>query len=447
MVPEEETAVAPPEKPVPVCDSYVMNKKPLRFFLFAFLTVQIILIGCLTTPSAPTPTRTTPESPAPAATETPRAEAIAPWYLLRGGPKLDQGWGVDVDAAGNIYFAVFQQDAGEPFADMMIYKFSPDGTEIWRTRWGGKLMEKAFIITVAEPYAYVGGLTYSSAIDLNAADMAVLALSTEDGGVAWEFTWGQGYGYEEVDGLVVDGEKIYISGWTTGKTTGNDLAVLKLDLQGNLVWANTWGGDKWDQADGQLVVDNDTLYVCGRYNGENYLLGGEALIVRFSKETGRYLSHAVWGGPIGTDALGMAGDGTYLYTVGLTVDRGNGGQTFLLKWDKNLNLIWERLWGGKGSEEARAVAVGPSGDVYIAGASDSYSNGGAKDIVFLRYNPEGDLIWQRTFGGLQNEAAHGIALYGGYAYIAGNTQSIGAGQDDAILISAGAEEGIFPVFP
>jgi hypothetical protein len=424
-----------------------MKKPLLRFFLFPFLIVQILLIGCLGSPTRPIVPGSASTSPTPAATRSPRSEPFAPWFILRGGPKLDQGWGVDVDEAGNIYFATFQQAEGEPFADMVIYKFSPDGTELWRTRWGGKLMEKAFIVTVAEPYAFVGGLTSTSAVDLNAADMAVLALNMENGAVAWEFTWGQGYGYEEVDGLVVDGENMFLSGWTTGKTTGNDLAVLKLDLQGNLIWAKTWGGNKWDQADGQLVVDADTLFVCGRYEGENYLLGGEALLVRFSKETGEYLSHAVWGGPLGTDALGMASDGTYLYTVGLTVDRGHGGQIFLLKWDKNLNLIWERLWGGKGSEEARAVAVGPSGDIFIAGASDSSSNGGGKDIVLLRYDGEGNLVWQRTFGGPQNEAAHGIRLWGERVYIAGNTQSAGAGQDDAILISAGADDGLFPVFP
>jgi hypothetical protein len=330
---------------------------------------------------------------------------------------------------------------------MVIYKFAPDGTELWRTRWGGTLMQKAFIVTVAEPYAYVGGLTYTSAVDLNQADMAVLALNLEDGSLVWDFTWGQGYGYEEVDGLVVDGKNIYLSGWTTGETTGNDLAVLKMDLQGNLIWVNTWGGNKWDQADGQMVVGEDSVYVCGRYGGENYLLGGSALVARFSKETGEFVSNAVWGGPVGTDALGMAGDGTYLYTVGLTVDRGNGGQIFLLKWDESLNLIWERTWGGNGSEEARAIAVGPSGDLFIAGATGGYGEGGAKDIVLLRFDRDGNLLWFRTMGGARNEAAHGIALYGDRVYIAGNTQSAGRGQDDALLISAGADEGVFPAFP
>jgi hypothetical protein len=428
------------------------KRKPPPLFIF-FL--HLFLFACLAVPAGKIPTASstvspigsTPVSPTASREQNPTGGPVTPWYALRGGSKLDQGWGVGTDSTGNIYFASYQQADKDPFTDMVVYKFAPDGTELWRTHWGGKYMEKAFIVTVAGSIAYVGGLTYTSAFDLTAADMAVLALNTNDGSLVWDFTWGQGYGYEEVDGLVVDGDFLYLSGWTTGKTTGNDVAVVKLDLQGNLIWAKSWGGPGWDEGDGQMVVDKDTIYVAGRYNGANMILGGQGLIARFSKETGEYLSHAAWGGPLGTDALGMTSDGTFLYTVGLTIDRGNGGQIFLRKWDKDLNLIWEQLWGGKGSEEARAIEISPAGDIYIAGASDSYSNGAGMDIVLLRYDSSGNLIWFRTLGGPQNESAHGIALFADRVYIAGNTRSAGSGQDDAILISAGAGEGLFPIFP
>jgi hypothetical protein len=402
------------------------------------LSPAIACVGSLpASPTAAVPSGTPPPD------STSGKKAMPPWYLTRGGPKSDQGWGVNVDSKGDVYFATYQQAEKELFADMVVYKFSPDGKELWHAVWGGPLMEKAFVVAVKEPRVYVGGLTYTSAFDLTAADMAVLALDSDNGSIVWDFTWGQGYGYEEVDGLVVDGGSIYLSGWTTGKATGNDVAILKLDTNGGLLWAKSWGQSGWDEGDGQMVVDGDSIYVAGRFNGSNLLLGGQGLIARFSKETGEYLSHTAWGGPIFTDALGMTSDGTYLYAVGLTLDKGNGGQIFLRKFDKDWKLIWEQIWGGKGSESARAVAVGPDGDIYVAGESDRAGNGGGLDIALLRYDPQGNLVWAQTWGGPQNEGALGIALSGDFVYIAGNTRSFGNGQDEAILIKANAITGEF----
>jgi hypothetical protein len=428
-----------------------MRKKPTTHYFLTLLFLLLAGLACgqppvarATSTSTESPTATfIPSQSPPSATPFPRLDTGALWYLLRGGSRLDQGWGVDVDVEGNVYFATYQQDPAEMFADMVIYKFTSDGGELWQTRWGGPFMEKAFIVTVQNEIAYVGGLSYTSA-GLTESEMVVIALDCQDGHLIWEFTWGQGYGYQEVDGLVVEEAAIYISGWTTGETTSNDAAILKLDLAGNLSWAQTWGTEGWDQADGQMVVTADRIYVAGRYNGSNMLLGGQGYIASFAKESGETLTHQTWGGPLFTDALGLTGDDTYLYVVGLTLDQGNGGQIFLRKYDLDLNLVWEQVWGGTGSESARSVAVDPEGNIYVAGESDSYNRANGLDIVLLRYDPDGVLLWSQTWGGSQNEGALGIALDGNYLYIAANTRSFGSGQDDALLLKVDALTGQFP---
>lgn len=402
----------------------------------ALLALWLAVLACGSATSLPTSAPPTPNvNPATGTTS-------GLWYLTRGGSRLDQGWGVDVDSAGNVYFGTHQQAESELFTDMVIYKFAADGTQLWETHWGGPFQEKLFVVTVAEPLVYVAGLTQSS-IDPTQADMAVLALNVVDGSIAWEFTWGQGFGYEEVDGLVVDGDSVYVSGWTTGEATGNDVAILRLDLQGNLVWVQTWGTPGWDQADGQMVVDGDTIYVCGRYNAPNMALGGDAFVARFSRETGEYLSHVIWGGALFDDALGMTSDGTFLYAVGLTLSRGDGGQIFVLKLDRDLNLLWDEVWGGPAGESARVVAVDDVGHVLITGHSDSYGSG-ANDIVLLQYSPDGQLLWSQVWGGPQSEGTQGIVIDGSVAYLAGVTASVGSGQQDAVLIRVDSQTGQFP---
>ena len=364
-------------------------------------------------------------------------------YLTRGDIKSDQAWGVATDSHRDVYVAAYMQaPPSKLFFDAVIYKFTSQGEELWRTQWGGELQEKAFIVTVSEPLVLVGGLV-NTAISPTEADMAVLALDMATGQVLWTFTWGQGFGYEEVDGLVVDGDFIYVSGWTTGEKTQGDLAILKLDTAGKLIWAKTWGTDGFDEADGQMVVDQDAIFVTGRLNGANLLMGGDAVLAQFSKLTGDYVAHVTWGGAGVDDGLGMTSDGTSLYVVGLTTSYGNGGQIFLLKYSKDLDPIWQQIWGGSQGESARVAEVVSGGDIIIAGSTASYGNG-QDDIVLLRFTPEGQLSWFRTWGGPLKDAVHGMAVDGDFAFLAGNTESYGRGQDDALVIKADIVSGQFP---
>jgi hypothetical protein len=191
------------------------------------------------------------------------------------------------------------------------------------------------------------------------------------------------------------------------------------------------------------VVDNQNIYVAGRYNAPNALVGGDAVLVAFSKSNGVYQWHRTWGGSGLDDGLGMTGDSTALYVVGITNSFGNGSQIFLLKYDHAGNLVWDTLWGGAGSEAARTLAITQDGYILVAGKTDSYG-AGQNDIALLKFNNSGVLIWNRIWGGIGMDESHGIATRGNFAYIAGETNSYGAGNLDGILIKVNGNTGQFP---
>jgi hypothetical protein len=356
------------------------------------------------------------------------------WYLTRGEAWSDKGWGVDVDSSGNIYLAGLEQHFGQFYTDIGIYKFASDGSQLWYTPWGRPFTDKAFVVDVAEPYVYVGGVTQLG-VWFNTADMLILKLDAVSGALVDEFTWDQGFGYEEVDGLVVEGNDIYIAGWTTSQTN-QDIAVLKLTTELTPVYTTTWGSPGYDEANGQIVVDAGSIYVAGYYNGH------DSVLAAFDKNTLVYQWHTVWDTPNAADALGMTSDGTDLYLVGLTLI-GTNGQIYVLKYGPDHQLIWSVLWGGTGSEAARAIAVDTNGNILVAGKTDSYGHG-ANDIAFLQLDPDGNLNWQRVWGGAAIDEAHGLVLDGEMAYIAGETFSFGAGQSDMLLIKANASTGQMP---
>jgi hypothetical protein len=111
-----------------------------------------------------------------------------------------------------------------------------------------------------------------------------------------------------------------------------------------------------------MVVDADRIYLAGRYNAANFLIGGQGLLASFSKATGDHLADTRWGpgGLTMDDALGLATDGRSLYTVGISSDqaRHTASQIVLRCYTKDLHLEWEQAWGGSKGESAR-IGHGP----------------------------------------------------------------------------------------
>lgn len=366
------------------------------------------------------------------------------WNITRGGPRADEGWGVAVDNLHNAYFAGFDRIAGWT-ADVFLRKFSPDGVELWNVSWGGSFDDEAFIVTVADEYVYVGGRTFTS-FSLASANMLILKLQTSNGSVVWSRTWDSGHGYDEVDGLEVYENSLYVTGWTTGENTQNDIAILRYDLNGTLLWSRSWGTPGWDEANGQAGVDENYVYAVGRYNALNMVSGGDAVLVAFNRTDGSHAWHTTWGGAELDDAFGMTTDSTYIYSVGITSSFGND-LIFLLKYSKTGTLMWNASWGGSGSELTRSVGVtANSTSIFVAGSTTSYGDGDF-DVVLLRFDQNGNLTLSKAWGGPSLDRSHGIAIDEPFIYIVGDTRSYAVGDEDAFLMKVDLNgENIVPEF-
>lgn len=353
------------------------------------------------------------------------------WDVTYGGTRADEGWGVAVDEEHNVYFAGFDRVAGFT-ADVFLRKLSPDGAVLWNVSWGGIYDDEAFVVTVADESVYVGGRTFSN-FSLASADMFVLKFSAVSGSLVWGRTWDDGHGYDEVDGLIVYGDSLYVTGWTTGVDAQNDVAVLRYDVNGTLLWARSWGTSGWDEANGQVGADSDYVYVAGRYDAPNMISGGDAVLVAFNRTDGEYVWNRTWGGDQLDDAFGLTADSSCVYSVGITSSFG-GDMFFLLKYDKAGTLVWNATWGGNGSELTRSVGVMPdSGSIYVAGSTTSFGSGDF-DVVLLRFDRNGSLTWAKTWGGSLLDRSHGICVDDPSVYVVGDTRSYAVGDEDAFIL-------------
>ena len=143
-------------------------------------------------------------------------------------------------------------------------------------------------------------------------------------------------------------------------------------------------------------------------------------------------------GADGGRAMCRGTDGGYLI-VGYTFAPGSKDADMLVvKTDAEGTLIWSRRFGGVGSEYANACLNVGNGYM-VLGYTTSFGQG-SKDIFLVCLDTEGNEMWSKTYGGASWDVGTAIcrAVDGQY-YLCGFTQSFGWGEEDLYLIKIDAQ--------
>ncbi len=136
------------------------------------------------------------------------------------------------------------------------------------------------------------------------------------------------------------------------------------------------------------------------------------------------------------EAVILTSDGKYLLAGG--TDNDAGGDAWLVAVNPDGTVAWQKAYGGSGYETAFDVKEAPDGGFVAAGLTESFSNGG-QDMWVFKVDAAGAIQWQKSYGGSGQEQAWSIdgTSDGGWV-IAGGTTSYGAGGSDLLVIKLNA---------
>lgn len=216
-----------------------------------------------------------------------------------------------------------------------------------------------------------------------------------------------GSGTDTITGVGRDAAgNIYYAGWTDSTTfstatsaypRGGSVDAFVMKVNGSskkLVYLTYLGGSGDDRALG-IVVDGDGyVYVCGSTSSSNFPIAAAS------------------------QATLTGSTNAFLTKLDLTGQR----------------ILFSTYFGGSGHTAANAIALDNSGNVYMAGQTDSTSlptvapfqaaSGGALDAFVAKFNSTGLIQYASYLGGFGNDAAQGIAVdSSGNAYVTGSTTS------------------------
>jgi uncharacterized delta-60 repeat protein len=196
---------------------------------------------------------------------------------------------------------------------------------------------------------------------------------------------------------------------------------LKFAPDGSLAWQRIWQGSTFFgsfRGPAITLSADGSVYVAGTTNTN----GGDAFLLRFDAN-GNLIWQRTWGGSEFDQgaAVAAASDGS-AYVVGTTTSFGpTSNNLFVLKFAADGTLVWQKV---SDSNNGMAVAVGPDGSVYAAGSSPRPDGIAEFDIVVLKLNPDGSPVWSKTYaGGLVADPRGGMTVGpDGSVYIAGAIQ-------------------------
>ena len=196
------------------------------------------------------------------------------------------------------------------------------------------------------------------------------------------------------------------SGWWVGVAGGVLLSIAAPAAAATLATVQTWGGPESEAVEGTAVASDGSVYQAGTTfsfgtgNGDVFLLKYDA--------DGTLAWQRTWGQAdafVGATAgdVAVAPDGS-VYVTGTSF-----GEVFLLKWSAAGELQWQVALGGSGFQEGNAVLVGGDGGIYVAGTRDSQGPTG-RDVFLARFAADGTLVWQKSWDRGQSDNAQALAL-------------------------------------
>lgn len=300
------------------------------------------------------------------------ADGIRLWGTYYGGLGDDFVWDCATDAVGNIYIvgrtssdtgiATFgaHQNVRLGTLDAFIAKFSPDGSRLWGTYFGGEQNEEAYGCA-ADPSGnlYCVGYTSGSTVNIAAFPHQSYYGGGPMDGFLTKFSpsgvqlWGTYYGGEDTDELhgvaVAPDGSAYVTGSTFSQINiatpgayisslinpgaGSDVILAKFSASGLRLWGTYYGGEASEVAHAVSVSADNLIHIFG----ESY------------SDTG-------------------------LVTAGAVQNIYQGGMdAFIGAFDASGNRVWGTYYGGYGGEWMSSGFAYGNGQVLLCGTSESAS--------------------------------------------------------------------------
>ncbi len=393
--------------------------------------------------------------------------------------------------------------AGKGAIDATIVKYNASGSAVWKKNFGGSGTDQFLSVTTTSDGGAVA-VGYSERTSFDTGDWsgiptkggtdAIIVKYNPSGNVVWKKNFGGDgpdvfYSVTQTsDGGAVAVGYSDIFSFDTGDWSGipykgdNDAIIVKYDSSGNVVWKKNfggWGNDVFysvttSSDNGFLAVGSSNedsfsgSFNPGDWSGVSPKGGMDAIIVKYDS-SGNVVWKKNFGGAQtdlfksvtpsadgGAVAVGSSNSGSFNTGDWSGVSPKGGMDAIIVKYNPSGELVWKKSFGGNFDDAFQSVTPSADGGAVAVGSSNSGSfntgdwsgipSKGDTDAIIVKYNPSGELVWKKSFGGNGRDEFHAVTalsnddiVSAGRSYLTsfGTGDWIGFtghGYDDAIVV-------------
>jgi hypothetical protein len=364
-----------------------------------------------------------------------------------------------------------KSEASKGESDYWIVKFNSTGQKVWDKTIGGSSLDNAeSVVSTSDGGFVVAGHSFSgisgdkSEANKGRSDFWIVKINS-GGQKIWDKTIG-GSDYDNAfsiistsDGgfLVVGSSESNISGDKSENNRDNtnatyDYWIVKLNGNGQKIWDKTIGGGSDDYPESIIQTSDGSFVLVGfsisGISGDK-TQGSQGLydywIVKLNS-TGQ----KVWDKTIGGDSDEEAGsiiqtsDGGFVVvgssSSGISGDKSEASKGLTDYWIVKLNSIGQKVWdktiGGIGNDAAGSIIQTSDGGFVVAGGSDSFISGdktegsqGLLDYWIVKLNSIGQKVWDKTIGSGSNDYLTSIISTSDDGFVVGGFSDSGISGD------------------
>ncbi|MBE0572786.1 MAG: T9SS type A sorting domain-containing protein [Ignavibacteriaceae bacterium] len=203
----------------------------------------------------------------------------------------------------------------------------------------------------------------------------------------------------------------------------DDVWLIKTNSSGDTLWTKTIGGSDYDYATCVHQTNDGGYIIFGETNSfdpnfwEGYMIktnnSGTTL---WTKHLGDYAYYFIEEGV-------EIPDSGYVFVGYTKIGAGDPEDLWLVKTDSAGDIIWTKTYGGVERDLSSSINRTSDGGFIIAGSTESFGTGDF-DGWLIRTDSNGNLIWSKTYGNTEDNYANDVRQTddGGFI-IAGSTEA------------------------